>query len=161
MIGDNGNILRRETPPITSRHIMTSSSHIPCIIFHDEHLLAQLSSHMHVSAFSALQRSQRWNIGIKKAKKTLQVTTQRGTWTIAYPSLDAHFCTNDRQLCYRRLKTSLYADTLHPPSPPEATLVLRSLPTTLNGRDLFHLHGKAMLTHVLTCSSLKRVSPTL
>jgi hypothetical protein len=116
MIGDDGNILRRETPPITSREIMQVS-----IIHNGENLLHQLDSHVRVSsiqsssrsnAVTAEQLSKRWNIGLDKAKKTLLVTTQRGTRTVAYPSMDARFRTNDRQLRYRRLKTALYTDTM-------------------------------------------------
>ena len=39
-----------------------------------------------------------WNIGLDKAKKTLKVTTQQGTRTAAFPSLQASFRTNNRQL---------------------------------------------------------------
>ncbi len=59
-----------------------------------------------------MQLSRRWNIGLDKAKQTLQVTTQRGTRTVQFPSLEARFWTNDRQLRYRRLKTALYTDTM-------------------------------------------------
>jgi hypothetical protein len=124
MTGDDSTILHRETPPITSREIMSSSTAKPTIILNDEHLLDQLNAHVRISAVSSIQSSpqsnavtpeqlcQRWNIGLKKAKKTLQVTTQRGTRMIAYPTLESRFQTNDRQLRYRRLKTALYTDTM-------------------------------------------------
>ncbi len=116
MIGDDGDLLRPATPPITSREIMRVS-----IIPNGENLLHKLTSKVRISsiqstprsnAVTAEQLSSRWNIGLDKAKRTLQVTTQQGTRTVAYPSMDARFRTNDRQLRYRRLKTSLYTDTM-------------------------------------------------
>ena len=56
--------------------------------------------------------AQRWGIGIEAARRTLNVTTQRGVRTVAHPSLSRRFRTNDRQLRYRRLATDIYADTL-------------------------------------------------
>jgi len=56
--------------------------------------------------------AQRWAIPPSKAKKTVQVTTQRGIRTIAHPSLSRRFRTNDRQLRYRRLPSDMYTDTM-------------------------------------------------
>jgi hypothetical protein len=123
MIGDDGNILRRETPAMTSREIMhmSSSPVAPSIILDEAELIARFDVNVRVSAIRSTARSnavtpeqlsRRWNIGIEKAKKTLQVTTQRGTRTVPFPSLEARFRTNDRQLRYRRLKTALYTDTM-------------------------------------------------
>jgi hypothetical protein len=121
MTGDDGNILRRETLPLTACNIMSVSTLPPRIILLDDNLLTNLVSHVHVSAIHSSRRanavtpeqlSSRWNIGLRKAKQTLQVTTQRGTRTIAYPTLESRFRTNDRQLRYRRLKTALYTDTM-------------------------------------------------
>jgi hypothetical protein len=87
----------------------------------DEHFLHALDEQVHIfalhsstraNAVTAQQLARRWNIGLNKAKKTLKVTTQRGTRTVAYPSLNARFRTNDRQLRYHRLKTALYTDTM-------------------------------------------------
>jgi hypothetical protein len=120
MIGDDGNVLHREWTPITSREIM-SFSHGPSNIHDENQLLHALDAQVKISAIktstranavTAEQLAQRWNIGLSKAKKTLKVTTQRGTRTVAYPSLVARFFTNDRQLRYRRLKTALYTDTM-------------------------------------------------
>jgi hypothetical protein len=59
------------------------------------------------------QLASRWNIGLDKAKKTLAVTSQQGTRRVAFPSMEARFRTNDRQLLrYRRLSTALYTDTM-------------------------------------------------
>jgi hypothetical protein len=123
MIGDDGNILRRENPPMTSREIMQvqSSNTFPSIMLPGELLSDALDSQVCISALQSSTRtnavtpeqlSQRWNIGLPKAKKTLLVTTQRGTRTVAFPSLEARFRTNDRQLRYRRLNTALYTDTM-------------------------------------------------
>jgi hypothetical protein len=121
MTGDDGTILRRETPPLTARTIMSSSTRPPRITLPDEHLLTQLTAQVRVLAINSSRRanavtpeqlSSRWHIGLRKAEQTLKVTTQRGTRTIAYPSLESRFRTNDRQLRYRRLKTALYTDTM-------------------------------------------------
>jgi hypothetical protein len=42
----------------------------------------------------------------------LDVTTQWETQTVAFPSLEARFRTNDRQLQYRRLSTALYTELM-------------------------------------------------
>jgi len=54
----------------------------------------------------------RWNIGLKAATQTIQVTTQRGIRTILHPTLARRFRTNDRQLRYRRLPCEMFTDTL-------------------------------------------------
>jgi len=54
----------------------------------------------------------RWNIGLKAASKTIQVTTQRGVKTILHPTLSRRFQTNDRQLRYQRLSCEVFTDTM-------------------------------------------------
>jgi hypothetical protein len=110
MIGDDGNVLHQELPPmLTSQEIM-SLTHGPSIMHTDEHLLNALDDQVKIfslhpltraNAVTAKQLAQRWNTGLNKAKKTLNVTSQRGTHTVAYPSLNARFCTDDRQIQYR------------------------------------------------------------
>jgi hypothetical protein len=109
MIGDDGNVLHRELPPITSQEIMSLSCG-PAIIHTDKLLLNarddqvkifSLHSLTRANTVTAEQLAQRWNIGLNKAKKTLNVTTQCGTRTVAYPSLNARFHTNNCQLRYR------------------------------------------------------------
>jgi hypothetical protein len=56
--------------------------------------------------------ARRWGIGLEAATRTLKKTTQRGIRTTLDPTLDRQFRTNDRQLRYRRLPTTLFADTL-------------------------------------------------
>jgi hypothetical protein len=53
-----------------------------------------------------------WNISLEAAKRTLQVTTQRGIRTVSNPSLSRRFRTNDRQLRYRRIGTDVFTDTM-------------------------------------------------
>jgi hypothetical protein len=53
-----------------------------------------------------------WNISLEAAKRTLQVTTQRGIRTVSNPSLSRRFRTNDRQLQYRRISTDVFTDTM-------------------------------------------------
>jgi len=53
-----------------------------------------------------------WNIGLDAAKRTLNVTTQRGVRTVMHPTLKRRWHTNDRNLRYRRLPTALFTDTM-------------------------------------------------
>ena len=53
-----------------------------------------------------------WDIIIYKAKRTLNVTTQRGMRSIVNPMLSRQYRTNDRQLRYRRLRADVFSDTL-------------------------------------------------
>jgi hypothetical protein len=91
------------------------------IIHSNDQFIKALDGHIRVSALRSTTRAnavtveqllERWNIGLAKAKKTLNVTTQRGTRTVAYPTVNSCFRTNDRQLRYRRLTTALYTDTM-------------------------------------------------
>ena len=54
----------------------------------------------------------KWDIGLDKAARTIEKTTQRGMRTVLHPSLSRRFRTNDRQMRYRRLPVELYTDTL-------------------------------------------------
>jgi hypothetical protein len=123
IIGDDGNILRRETPPMTSCEIMhmASSPCKPSILLNGKNILLVLDSQVKVLAVNSFtwvnnvtpeQLSKHWNIGLGKAKKTLMVTTQRGTRMVAFLSLDARFWTNNWQLQYRHLNTALYTNTM-------------------------------------------------
>jgi hypothetical protein len=55
--------------------------------------VSALHSTTRANAVTAEQLSERWNIGLTKAKKMLNVTTQHGTRTVAYPTLNAIFRT--------------------------------------------------------------------
>jgi hypothetical protein len=54
--------------------------------------------------------SQKWNIGLEAAKRTLNVTTQRGIKTVPDPSISRRWGTNDRSMRYNRLKSDLFTD---------------------------------------------------
>ena len=54
----------------------------------------------------------KWDIGLDKAARTIEKTTQRGMRTVLHPSLSRRFRTNDRQMRYRRLPVELFTDTL-------------------------------------------------
>jgi hypothetical protein len=54
-----------------------------------------------------------WGIGIKAAKRTRLVTTQRGIRIMFHPSLTKRYKTNDRQLRYRHLPVTMYTDTMY------------------------------------------------
>jgi len=56
--------------------------------------------------------AQTWGIGLQTAKRTLDVTTQRGIRTVLHPTLSRRFRTNDRQLRYRRLSHDMFTDTM-------------------------------------------------
>jgi hypothetical protein len=56
--------------------------------------------------------SKTWNIGIEAAKRTCDSTTQKGVRSVLNPSISKRYWTNDRQLRYRRLNTTLYTDTM-------------------------------------------------
>jgi transposase len=55
------------------------------------------------------------NFGVSTdiAKRTLQVTTQRGIRRVMHPSVERRFPTNDRSLRYKRLGTTMFTDTLY------------------------------------------------
>jgi hypothetical protein len=120
MTGDDGNILRRMLPDIQAREIMGAWT-AENMVKADDSFLTRLQQNVRINSVESSARAnrttpeqlaQRWNIGLGKAKKTLDVTTQRGTRTVAFPSFEARFRTNDRQLRYRRLKMALYTDTM-------------------------------------------------
>eukprot|EP00978_Attheya_sp_CCMP212_P035962 scaffold159681_cov67-Attheya_sp.AAC.1 len=54
----------------------------------------------------------RWDIGLKTAEKTVEVTTQRGIKTLDNPMLNRRFRMNNRNLRYQRLGVDMYTDTL-------------------------------------------------
>jgi hypothetical protein len=120
MTGDDGNLLKQMKPRVRTREVMglwTAEN----MAKSDDPFLDRLERCVQVGSVHSTQRANkttpeqlasRWNIGLDKAKKTLAVTTQRGTRTVAFPSMEARFRTNGRQLRYRRLSTALYTDTM-------------------------------------------------
>ena len=46
------------------------------------------------------------------ARKTLKITTQHGVQTLLHPSTSRCFSTNDHMLCYNRINTPLFCDTM-------------------------------------------------
>ena len=63
-------------------------------------------------SLSAEALSRMWGIGLLTAKKTIEVTTQRGVRTVAFPNVERRWPTGDRPLRYKRLGHSVYHDTL-------------------------------------------------
>jgi hypothetical protein len=57
----------------------------------------------------------RWQIPLHKAKNMVERTTQRGVCTVLHPTLSRRFRTSNRMLCYRRLSSNLYSDTMFCP----------------------------------------------
>ncbi|KAI2504636.1 Reverse transcriptase (RNA-dependent DNA polymerase) [Fragilaria crotonensis] len=62
--------------------------------------------------FEARTLARNWGIDLQTAKRTVDVTTQRGVRTVLHPTLSRRFRTNDRQLRYRRLPIDCFTDTL-------------------------------------------------
>lgn len=62
--------------------------------------------------FEAQTLARNWGIDLQTAKRTVDVTTQRGVRTVLHPTLSGHFRTNDRQLRYRRFPIDCFTDTL-------------------------------------------------
>lgn len=58
------------------------------------------------------QLARNWGIDVATARRTIDVTTQRGIRTVLHPTLSRRFRTNDRQLRYRRLAIDCFTDTL-------------------------------------------------
>jgi hypothetical protein len=121
MTGDDGNLLTRPAPHVRTREIMGLCWTSENMAKADDPFLERLETCARVSSVQSTTRANkttpgqlasRWNIGLDKAKKTLAVTTQRGTRTVANPPMEARFRTNKRQLRYRRLSTALYTDTM-------------------------------------------------
>jgi hypothetical protein len=52
-----------------------------------------------------------WGIDLTTARRTIEVTTQRGNRTVWHPKLSRQFRMNDRQLRYRRLGIDCSTDT--------------------------------------------------
>jgi hypothetical protein len=52
-----------------------------------------------------------WMVSPDRAKRTVQLTTQRGVRTCLNPTLARRFLTNDRMLCYKQLLHTTFADT--------------------------------------------------
>jgi len=53
-----------------------------------------------------------WNIGLERAKCTLEATTQKGVHTVVDSHLSRQYKTNNRQLQYWCLSHPLFTDTL-------------------------------------------------
>jgi hypothetical protein len=65
------------------------------------------------AGIDAATLAKNWGAGIKAAKRTRLVTTQRGVRIIIHPSLTKRYNTNDRQIRYRRLPFIMYTDTMY------------------------------------------------
>ena len=80
---------------------------------------SSLIENVNISSISSSRRNgirpetlaEKWDIGLSTAKRTTRVTTQRGVRTVEHPSMQRRFRTNDRQLRYRRLNTTMFTDT--------------------------------------------------
>ena len=91
----------------------------------DDNFAEALSSKVRVSAVSsgnirssqgkavdAHALSRRWHIPYRRAKNTVQRTTQRGVRQVLNPTLTRRYLTNDRLLRYPRLPHTVFTDTM-------------------------------------------------
>ncbi|KAI2510528.1 Reverse transcriptase (RNA-dependent DNA polymerase) [Fragilaria crotonensis] len=87
-------------------------------VTHDDALLAQSLSVLQKHGtgvgkqYTPEQLASNWGIDLTTARRTIDVTTQRGVRTVLHPTLSRRFRTNDRQLRYRRLAIDCFTDTL-------------------------------------------------
>ena len=75
-------------------------------------IVSSVTSYERRTGIDPKQLAQKWGIGLDAARRTINVTMQRGIRTVLHPSLSRRFRTNDRQMRYRRLPLELYSDTL-------------------------------------------------
>jgi hypothetical protein len=76
---------------------------------------ASLSGHVQsckAAPIDCMTLAARWMIAPECAKKTVQLTTQRGVHTCLNPTLAQQFPTNDRMLRYKQLPLTTFTDTL-------------------------------------------------
>ena len=87
----------------------------------DHSLASEMKAAVNVSSIHVAQRrngidasklASNFGIGLDTARKTLEVTTQRGIRSVLNPTLTRRFRTNDRQLRYRRLAVDMFTDTM-------------------------------------------------
>ncbi len=81
---------------------------------------ASLSGHVRLRkavSIDFMTLAARWMITPEHAKKTVQLTMQRGVRTCLNPMLARQFLTNDRMLCYKRLPHTTFTDTLFAGTP--------------------------------------------
>jgi hypothetical protein len=102
-------------------------------MMHDCYFHQVLTSHVVVSSVNAslsghvrlckaalidfMTLTAQWMIAPERAKKTVQLTTQRGICTCLNPTLAQRFPTNNRMLCYKRLPHTTFTDTLFAGTP--------------------------------------------
>ncbi len=71
-----------------------------------------LQSLIGISSLTKRSGVKNWGIDRQTARRTVDLTTQRGVRTVLYPTLSCRFRTNDRQLRYRRHANDCFTDTL-------------------------------------------------
>jgi hypothetical protein len=81
---------------------------------------ASLSGHVQsrkTVAIDFMTLAGQWMIAPERAKKTVQLTTQRGVHTCLNPMLARQFPTNDQMLHYKQLPHTTFTDTLFAGTP--------------------------------------------
>jgi hypothetical protein len=113
---DHGVVSMYEHEASQSTAVIASVNHMFC----DSWLARTMKEHCYVSAVHSCskgkgitteQLARNWNIPLERAKRTLEVTTQRGIRTRP-TNMTRRFKTNDRMLRYNRLDTVMFTDTL-------------------------------------------------
>jgi hypothetical protein len=74
-------------------------------------VVSGMTSSERKSALTPEVLSRRWNIGLDSAKRTLQVTTQKGVRTVLHP-LTRRYRTRQSHLRFPTIRTKVYTDTM-------------------------------------------------
>jgi hypothetical protein len=137
MMDYSGNIvrdvdLRGQVPTLIVNELQLLTTDMADMM-HDCNFHQVLTSHVIVSSVDAslsghvrsckaapidfMTLAARWMIASEQAKKTVQLTMQRGVHTCLNPTLAQQFPTNDRMLCYKWLPHTTFTDTLFAGTP--------------------------------------------
>ncbi len=137
MMDYSGNIIRdaamrRQVPTLIVNELQSLTTDLADMM-HDCNFHQVLTSHVIVSSINAslsghvqshkaapidfMTLAGQWMIAPDCAKKTVQLTTQRGIRTCLNPTLAQQFPTNDRMLCYKQLPHTTFIDTLFAGTP--------------------------------------------
>jgi hypothetical protein len=137
MMDYSGNIvrdaaMRGQVPTLIVNELQSLTTDLADMM-HDCNFHQVLMSHIVVSSVNAslsghvqshkaapidfMTLAARWMIALEHAKKTVQLTTQRGVRTCLNPMLARQFPTNDQMLCYKQLPHMTFTDTLFAGTP--------------------------------------------
>ncbi len=124
--------MRGQVPTLIANELQSLTTDLADMT-HDCNFHQVLTSHVIISSVNASQSGHvqsrkaapvdfmtlaaRWMIAPEHAKKTVQLTMQRGVCTCLNPMLAQQFPTNDRMLCYKQLPHTTFTDMLFAGTP--------------------------------------------